>query len=139
MKAIRLLFLVLSLSLIACNASNKENNKPDFLMAFFDNCGIKPVEDGYYLVLQNTGCLKCIQHAIDSFHRFEQLPAFQVITDGNVKIPEINAPVVTVKTSTIRNANLELYTSTLLMVNNDTITKKYTLDYDLDAIFELLP
>lgn len=96
------------------------------------------MEGGHYLVLQNTGCTKCIQQTIDSLHRFEQLPSFHIITDGIIKIPEVNVPVITVKASTIRNANLELYTSSLLIVNCDTISKKYTLDNDLYEIFELL-
>jgi hypothetical protein len=139
MKIVKLLFTVLSLSLLSCNTANKTNNAPNFVMAFFEKCGLQPINGGYYLVLQNTGCLKCIQQAVDSLHLFEQLPSFHIITDGKVKIPELNIPVTTVKTSTIREANLELYTSSLLLINNDTLTKKFTLDYDLDAIFELLP
>lgn len=138
MKVAKWLFLALSISLISCHLSSAEKKKQNFLLTFFEKCGIKPVEDGYYLVLQNTGCLKCIQQAIDSLHRFEQLPSFHIITDGNVKIPEIKVPVITVKASTIRNANLELYTSSLLLINSDTITKKYTLDNDLYTIFELI-
>lgn len=139
MKAILILFTACSISFVACkNQQKPERQSSSFLKAFFTNNQINYADGGYYLILQKTGCLKCIQRVVDSLHLFESLPSFHIITDKEVELPNVNSPIFFVSSSKIRNANLELYSSTLIKVSNDSIQQRLSLDYDLEDIFNLV-
>lgn len=123
-------------------ASCKPNGSSEeigYLRKFLEEAKVSPIDDGYYLVLQRTGCLKCIQNCIDSIHLFRSLPNFKLITDGEVLIgSNYKENYFTVSKKAMRNANLELYSSVLLSVNADSITERWTLDDQLSDIFSLI-